>query len=100
VLIKAGASGGCSQGGIFGFDDPRTTGSPALKSTHRAGTGNAGRCQSIAARRHLTRKIPKPQLRSRDERAPFTQRGTALFVDFAGDEMTFLVEMVLDLSMH
>jgi hypothetical protein len=39
-------------------------------------------------------------MRSRHERAPFTQRGgTALCADFAGDEVTFLVEMVVDLSM-
>ena len=35
------------------------------------------------------------------ERAPLAERGRAsLFVDFAGDEMTFLVEMVVDLSMN
>jgi hypothetical protein len=36
------------------------------------------------------------------ERAPLAERGQAsLFVDFAGDEMTFLVEMVdVDVSMN
>ena len=33
--------------------------------------------------------------------APLAERGgAALLVDFAGDEMTFLVEMVVDLSMN
>jgi hypothetical protein len=33
--------------------------------------------------------------------APFGQRSRAsLFVDFAGDEMTFLVEMIVDLSVN
>src|SRR5882757_8067396 len=35
------------------------------------------------------------------DRAPFGQRSRAsLFVDFAGDEMTFLVEMIVDLRMN
>jgi hypothetical protein len=44
---------------------------------------------------------PKTQPRSRDERAPFGLRDRAsLFVDFADDEMTLLVEMIVDLSMN
>ena len=43
----------------------------------------------------------KPKRLLGRESAPFGQRGQAsLFVDFAGDEMTFLVEMVVDLSMN
>ena len=35
------------------------------------------------------------------KRAPLVKRGRAsLFVDFVGDEMTFLVEMVVDLVMN
>jgi hypothetical protein len=35
------------------------------------------------------------------QRAPLAERGQAsLFVDFAGDEMTLLVEMVVDLSLN
>jgi hypothetical protein len=49
----------------------------------------------------LTRKILKPQLRSRDESARLDQRGRAsLFVDFAGDEMALLVEMIVDLNVN
>ena len=43
----------------------------------------------------------KPQLPSRDERAPLDERGRAsLFVNLAGHEMTFLVEMIVDLRMN
>ena len=39
--------------------------------------------------------------RTGEERAPLAERGQAsLFVDFAADEMTFLVEVVVDPSMN
>ena len=44
---------------------------------------------------------PRPKWLSGHERAPLAERGRAsLFVDFAGDEMTLLVEMVVDLSLN
>jgi hypothetical protein len=49
----------------------------------------------------LTRKIRKPQLHSRDERARLDQRSrSSLFVNLAGHEMTLLVEMIADLSVN
>jgi hypothetical protein len=66
------------------------------------GGGTAhGTVKPIGTRRYLTRKIRKPQLRSRNERAPLDQRGRAsLFVSPAGHEMTLLVEMIVDLSLN
>jgi hypothetical protein len=49
----------------------------------------------------LLHSYSRPKWLSDHERAPLAERGRAsLFVDFAGDEMTFLVEMVVDLSMN
>ena len=51
--------------------------------------------------RSSAHSMPKPKRLLGRESAPFGQRGQAsLFVDFAGDEMTFLVEMVVDPSMN
>ena len=45
--------------------------------------------------------LPRPKRVSGRERAPLAERGRAsLFVDFAGHEMTFRVEMVVDLSVN
>ena len=45
--------------------------------------------------------MPKPKRLLGRESAPFGQRiHASLFVDFAGDEMTFLVEMIVDLSIN
>jgi hypothetical protein len=60
-----------------------------------------GIVKPIGTRRYLTRKIRKPRLRSRDERAPLDQCGRAsLFVNLAGREMTLPVEMIVDLSLN
>src|ERR1700722_7190583 len=65
------------------------------------GEASLGYCQANGTLCYLTRKIRKPQLRSRDERAPLNQRGRAsLFVSLAGHEMTLLVEMIVDLRVN
>ena len=45
--------------------------------------------------------VPKPLRRLGRESAPFRQRGrTSLLVNFTGDQMTLLIEMVVDLGVN
>src|SRR5271157_2561340 len=60
-----------------------------------------GVVRATAEQRQFVCSLPRPKRLSGHERAPLAERGRAsLFVDFAGDEMTFLIEVVVDMSMN
>src|SRR5208337_163186 len=77
----------------------------ALSQPNRRSAGRSvGVVRPTADQRQVVcvrHSLPRPKRLSGHERPPLAERGRAfLLVNFAGDEMTFLVEMVVDLSMN